>query len=467
MAYLKPQSALKDINSGDYFYPLTTHDQIITGASRLSAFFTENNNKLDLSNIRNITVDGIACFKNQVYINFDQDVTSTTKNGSLIIGDKDGDNVSIDGNEIMARHNGSISPLYLNNEGGAVNSQWIRLINDDSDNSDDALLFVRNYNDKDWSIKIAKSTYNCGLYIQGTGTNLLRVGANNTFNVGDAAVQVNGTALRIVNNGNTLTIGSLNSSWCHFESSANIPFYFNKNVQIYGQMIQYDSAVISESWINGRNSAAVRVSKYNGYHAGLSMKSPNGSWEIGVYTSNNLWFNYCADSNYNAHTNTVAQLHIDSNAHLWGAVWNDYAEMRNVPIANDYKPDGTHSLYAGRCVYENGDDTMSLTFKRLQKGCRVISDTFGFNIGETEKCKTPIAVSGRALVYLLEGRDVAKKSIGEFVCSGPNGTVSIMTLEEYQKYPQAVVGIISAVPDYEVWGTGNIKVNGRIWIYVR
>ena len=28
MAYLKPQTPLKDLNSGDYFYPLTTIDQV-------------------------------------------------------------------------------------------------------------------------------------------------------------------------------------------------------------------------------------------------------------------------------------------------------------------------------------------------------------------------------------------------------------------------------------------------------
>lgn len=110
---------------------------------------------------------------------------------------------------------------------------------------------------------------------------------------------------------------------------------------------------------------------------------------------------------------------------------------------------------------------MVLTTERLQKSCKIISDTFGFNMGETEECKTPIAVAGRALVYLYEGRDAAKDNIGEFVCSGPNGTVSLMTTEEYFKCPQGLVGTISEVPDYDTWGTGNIKVDGRIWIYVK
>lgn len=142
---------------------------------------------------------------------------------------------------------------------------------------------------------------------------------------------------------------------------------------------------------------------------------------------------------------------------VYGAVWNDYAEFR---ICNeDFKP--------GQVVLENGDDTLSIASQRLQRGCSIISDTFGFAIGETDEAKCPIAVSGRALAYGYESREEFKKHIGWPVCSGPNGTVSIMTEEEEEKYPSRIIGIVSAVPDYETWGTGNVPVNGRIWIKVR
>jgi len=222
------------------------------------------------------------------------------------------------------------------------------------------------------------------------------------------------------------------------------------------------------SWINGRDSAAVRVAKYNNYHAGLSMKTTNGSWEIGVYTSNNLWFTYCPDSYYNAGNNAgYSQCHIDAAGHLWGAVWNDYAEMRNVPEANDYTAESPSTKLAGRCVRDVGNGTMTLTTERLQRGGKIVSDTFGFNIGETEDCKTPIAVSGRALVYIFEGREVAAQHIGWPVGTGPDGTVSIMTEEEEEKYPSRIVGTISEIPTYETWGEKNININNRIWIYVK
>lgn len=140
---------------------------------------------------------------------------------------------------------------------------------------------------------------------------------------------------------------------------------------------------------------------------------------------------------------------------VYGAVWNDYAEYRATK----------EEVEAGRVVIENGDDTLSLATERLMPGANIVSDTFGFAIGETEDSKTPLAVSGRALAYPYEDRDSYKP--GDPVCSGPNGTVSKMTREEVMMYPDRILGTVSAIPEYETWGTGNVAVNGRIWIKVK
>lgn len=142
---------------------------------------------------------------------------------------------------------------------------------------------------------------------------------------------------------------------------------------------------------------------------------------------------------------------------LYGAVWNDYAEYREVK----------EKIEPGRCIHEIGDDSLALTTKRLERGCEIVSDTFGFAIGQTEKCNTPIAAAGRVLAYLYEGREVALSHIGWPVCSGPDGTVSIMTEEEEKEYPSRIIGTISAVPNYQVWGEDNIEVNGRVWIRIK
>lgn len=68
------------------------------------------------------------------------------------------------------------------------------------------------------------------------------------------------------------------------------------------------------------------------------------------------------------------------------------------------------------------------------------------------------------MAYPYESRDTF--SAGDAVCSGPNGTVSKMTREEIVMYPERIIGTVSAIPDYEIWGTGNVPVDGRIWIKV-
>lgn len=140
---------------------------------------------------------------------------------------------------------------------------------------------------------------------------------------------------------------------------------------------------------------------------------------------------------------------------VYGAVWNDYAEYRQT---KEY-------IQPGYCVIETGKGDLIKSFERLQPGANIVSDTFGFAIGETEQTKTPLAVSGRVLAYPYEDRD--SYQAGDPVCSGPNGTISKMTREEVREYPDRIIGTVSEIPDYEVWGTGNVKVNNRIWIKVK
>ena len=101
----------------------------------------------------------------------------------------------------------------------------------------------------------------------------------------------------------------------------------------------------------------------------------------------------------------------------------------------------------------------------MQPGAEIVSDTYGFVIGQTKKCNTPIAVSGRVLAYMYENYEDIK--IGAPVCSGPNGTVSQMTEDEARNYPWLVIGTVSAIPQEKEWGERKVKVDGRVWIRVR
>lgn len=139
---------------------------------------------------------------------------------------------------------------------------------------------------------------------------------------------------------------------------------------------------------------------------------------------------------------------------VFNAVFNDYAECRS-----------TINLAPGHVVIDQDDGSLACSTTRLQPGAQVISDTFGHSMGETDTTKTPIAVAGRVLVYTYQPRE--NYHAGMAVCSAPNGTVDIMTREEIRDYPDCIVGIVSEIPQYETWGSDNVKVDGRIWIKVK
>lgn len=142
-------------------------------------------------------------------------------------------------------------------------------------------------------------------------------------------------------------------------------------------------------------------------------------------------------------------------AKVYGAVWNDYAEYRGQK--EEIKP--------GYCVASANNGQVYKTTEKFQACDGIVSDTFGFAIGETDECKTPLAVAGRVLAY-CEG-DKYNYNAGDTVCAGPDGRVCKMTREEVREWPDRIIGIVSEIPEYDTWGTGNVKVDGRIWIKVK
>lgn len=139
---------------------------------------------------------------------------------------------------------------------------------------------------------------------------------------------------------------------------------------------------------------------------------------------------------------------------LYGAAWNDYAEYR----------DQVEMVEPGYCVRSADDGRVSKTTEKLQACDGIVSDTFGFAIGETEICKTPLAVAGRVLAY---AENPSELHTGDTVCAGPEGKVVKMTREEIREWPDRIVGIVSEIPTYKTWGSGNVPVNGRVWIKIR
>lgn len=264
-------------------------------------------------------------------------------------------------------------------------------------------------------------TYTC---IDGTTGSFTQQDNNTTYSAG-TGLSLSGTTF---NHSNTITAGSVGTAQ---SPSHGGTFAIPK--------ITYDA----QGHITGATTVNITLPADNNTDTKVT---------TAAQTSSKIYVTGCTGA-------TTGTLQYNTNVYIsgnvmYGACWNDYAEYR----ISDCQE-------SGRVICENGDDTLSLATERLQPAGNVISDTFGFAIGETEMAKTPIAVSGRVLVYPYEDR--YSYNPGDAVCAAPGGTVSKMTREEIITYPERIIGTVSAIPEYETWGEGNVPVNGRIWIKVK
>lgn len=357
-----------------------------------------------LAGSANIDAGG-ATFRGNVYITPDTDV-GLNQNGSLVIGSKTGSNIGIDGNEIMARENGAAATLYLQTEGGSVYIGTRTTINERT--TINSNVFADRGTTAAASFVWNRSGPNYGGigYNGQTSENYFGpCNSDGTWTNTDTDCWTFRNRIKIV--------GSTSANMGYNTGNPRLIFAEGANIQQVG--------LVYSDWDDYRASKGLRIMDVNNEDTG------------------NVWLE--------------VQGHIYAAA-VHGAVWNDYAEYRSSNITEP-----------GRVVIENGDGTLSLSTERLQRGAEIISDTFGFAIGETDECKTPIAVSGRVLAYY--SGDIKEFKPGYPVCSGPNGTVSIMTEEEEEKYPSRIIGTVSEIPTYKKWGTGNVEVSGRIWIRIR
>ena len=180
------------------------------------------------------------------------------------------------------------------------------------------------------------------------------------------------------------------------------------------------------------------------------------------YNNGNITVNPCGGGLYLGYSSTTGIYFgaegkwatVNSNG-LYGAVWNDYAEFRNQ----------FEEIQPGYCVASADNGKVYKTTEKFQACDGIVSDTAGFYIGQTDECKTPLAVAGRVLAYFHGNRK--DYHAGDTVCAGPEGKVMKMTREEIREWPDRIIGIVSEIPEYERWGTGNVEVNNRIWIKVK
>lgn len=304
--------------------------------------------------------------------------------------------------------------------------------------------------------------------------------ANGCFNAGSLSIGtneitvqgINGTTgLRFIQHGGTAA-GTITWDGTKFTISGTVATSISGSA---GSATYASSYLANRASVSGSSHAVALQNYFNSYKS-TEPRDCLVAHYSSAYSNGSLCFGYFL-SGYDsgpyggffvAHYNTPYYVGIlggtYTQSQLWkagdsvtGAVWNDYAEYRTSDCTEP-----------GRVVFENGDDTLSMTTKRLQHFAGITSDTWGFAQGETETAKTPLAVAGRVLAYTYRDRNEYKP--GDVVCAAPNGTVDIMSREEIIQYPDRIVGTVSCVPEYETWGKGDrdpVQVNNRIWIKVR
>lgn len=149
-------------------------------------------------------------------------------------------------------------------------------------------------------------------------------------------------------------------------------------------------------------------------------------------------------------------VYVDCNTNvLYGGAWNDIAEFR----------ESFDSYAAGYCVYETAQGKLMISDKRMIPNSHIVSDTYGYALGEKDIDTVPVAIAGRVLAYYLDDKNELK--IGDAVCSGPNGAVCKMKKWEKILHPECIVGYVSEIPQYEIWGQHHTSVHNRVWIRVK
>lgn len=227
------------------------------------------------------------------------------KNGNLILSSYIGSTV----NDITYK-------LYVN--GTSAHSDYIYRAYNASDGTPMFWMNGSNYDNYLWQISSGtdngKQYYGYGLKYIGSGdgaANYLRLMADN---VGGTDVTAIG-----INQSGQVGIGADAST--SYRLYVNGTGYFANNVTLANANIALQRVGRSVSWHKGRDSAVVKTTSINGYGALASIKTKNGSWDIGAYDhssyADDLLFSYVTDTLYNGSSSTTtAQIKFLENGHI-------------------------------------------------------------------------------------------------------------------------------------------------------
>lgn len=129
-------------------------------------------------------------------------------------------------------------------------------------------------------------------------------GQNGYSNIHGAGIVAENGLIKSTSNSNTVTIGSQNSNFCHIYNSANIPFYFNKNILVNGNTLSsitykdvsfsktiasrsYECASVTVPTVTGFTCIACSVYYGSGASNGYVQVNPRISGDVALYNPTN------------------------------------------------------------------------------------------------------------------------------------------------------------------------------------
>lgn len=176
-----------------------------------------------------------------------------------------------------------------------------------------------------------------------------------------------------------------------------------------GQIIRQG---ISSSWYNGRNMAILRQSTSIGYNPIASVKTSNGSWEIGTYDGdgNTLNFVYITDSDFNSKNNTCVRVKIDTSGEIYEGnvkLSSKYAlaSHGNHPTAGSIP---TYNVLDG--VHKTGKDAISGTAATFARSDHVHKLPYFLKAYETNKVLR--FCQGGQYIFVADDYSIPTKGLG-------------------------------------------------------
>lgn len=159
---------------------------------------------------------------------------------------------------------------------------------------------------------------------------------------------ISGGLLNITNNSNTLTIGSQNNSYCHFKNSADIPFYFNKTIQVESGFEVYNTG---STWRNGY----LKINNKDGGNAYLELaRQNNADWRI-LNSGGNLYFQNNYTTIKGDYFNVLTLAYNTGNATFKGNITAD----GNISAAN--------SFTVQKAIFDMGGSPITAGWRRVCK----------------------------------------------------------------------------------------------------